>query len=86
MAIRITTDTMKKPLLFLALFLILNSCMDNEMLSLETGEFPLGSWTVSEWQQNGFTLERNEPLPENTLGYSFNKNGKSLVQTYRASP
>ncbi len=78
----INLQAMKKPILFLSLFFVLNSCVENDILTLEAGEFPLGSWTVSDWQENGFTLERADPLPENTMGYVFRRNGKLVNRTY----
>lgn len=80
--LEVTLKAMKKPLLFLSLFFVLNSCVENDMLTLEAREFPLGSWTVSDWQENGFTLERTDPLPENTFGYHFRRNGKMVNRSH----
>lgn len=69
---------MKRVLLALSMIFILTSCMDQDTMTLEAGEFPLGSWTVAGWQENGFTLERINKLPENTFGYSFKRNGELI--------
>ncbi|RZS95061.1 hypothetical protein [Cecembia calidifontis] len=69
---------MKKLLLSLSLVLILHSCVENEMISLEEGELPLGAWTIDARQENGFTLKATNTLPKNTYGYVFEKNGKLI--------
>ncbi|PSK97589.1 hypothetical protein [Cecembia rubra] len=72
---------MKKLLLFLAALLILHSCVENEFMSMEAGELPIGAWTVESWLENGFILQRTNTLPENTYGYVFEKNGKMISRS-----
>jgi hypothetical protein len=69
---------MKKLLLLLSFLLTLSSCVDSDTPPVQVGLFPLGTWTVGEWQENGFTLNQTQSLPENTYGYIFQKNGKLI--------
>ncbi|MCH7408657.1 hypothetical protein MM239_04565 [Belliella sp. DSM 111904] len=70
---------MKKILLAFLFLVFFASCVEDEFLG--DGEFPIGNWTISERHENGFSLIRNESLPENTYGYSFHKNGKMTSRT-----
>jgi len=64
------------PLLTICLFLF--SCMEQEPLNLESGEFPLGTWTNIQYEETGFTMDRSSKIPANTYGYVFQKNGKLI--------
>jgi hypothetical protein len=50
--------------------------MEQETLSLEGGEFPVGTWTNLQYNENGFSMERTNQLKENTYGFIFQDNGK----------
>jgi hypothetical protein len=69
---------MKKLLPLLAICSLLFSCVEQETLDLESGEFPLGTWTNIQYEESGFTMERMNNLPENTYGFVFQKNGKLI--------
>ncbi|MFD2034961.1 hypothetical protein ACFSKL_09175 [Belliella marina] len=71
---------MKKILLAFSILLFFASCMENDGDIQENGQFPLGNWTISERHENGFSLIRTGSLPENTYGFSFQKNGKMTVR------
>ena len=69
---------MKNFLALLAICFLLFSCMEQETLNLESGEFPLGIWTNIQYDESGFTMDRSSKIPENTYGYVFQKNGKLI--------
>ncbi|MCH6201989.1 hypothetical protein MMU07_20605 [Aquiflexum sp. LQ15W] len=69
---------MKKSLPLLAICFLLFSCMEQETLILETGEFPLGTWTNLQYEETGFTMDRSNRLEENTYGFVFSENGKLI--------
>ncbi|MCR9016976.1 hypothetical protein [Aquiflexum gelatinilyticum] len=69
---------MKKSFPMLAICFLLLSCIEQETLELESGEFPLGTWTNIQFEETGFTMDRSSKLPENTYGYVFQKNGKLI--------
>jgi hypothetical protein len=69
---------MKTILPLLALCFLLFSCLEQETLNLESGEFPLGTWSNIQYQESGFTMDRSSAIPANTYGYVFQKNGKLI--------
>jgi hypothetical protein len=72
---------MKKIILLFSFLFILNSCMEQETLSLEGGEFPVGTWTDLQYNENGFSMARTNRLKENTYGFIFQNNGKLLSRS-----
>jgi hypothetical protein len=71
-------DPMKKLLPLLAICSLLFSCLDQETLNLESGEFPLGTWTNIQYEESGFTMDRSSAIRANTYGYVFKENGKLI--------
>jgi hypothetical protein len=67
---------MKKWLLSFAFVLVLSGCVDNGLDLPFTGLFPAGTWEITEYQENGFTLSHRNQLPQNTYGYIFQTNGR----------
>ncbi|RPA67750.1 hypothetical protein EF405_15300 [Cyclobacteriaceae bacterium YHN15] len=72
---------MKKIILLFSFLFILNSCMEQETLSLEGGEFPVGTWTDLQYNENGFSMARTNRLKENTYGFIFQNNGKLISRS-----
>jgi hypothetical protein len=72
---------MKKIILLFSFLFILNSCMEQEILSLEGGEFPVGTWTDLQYNENGFSMARTNRLKENTYGFIFQNNGKLISRS-----
>jgi hypothetical protein len=72
---------MKKIILLFTFLLILSSCMDQESIIMESGEFPLGTWTNIEYNESGFSMERTTKLKENTYGFVFQNNGKLISRS-----
>jgi hypothetical protein len=52
--------------------------MEQETFDLESGEFPLGTWTNLQYEETGFTMDRSNAIPANTYGYVFKENGKLI--------
>jgi hypothetical protein len=69
---------MKKLLPLLAICFLLFSCMEQETFDLESGEFPLGTWTNLQYEETGFTMDRSSAIRANTYGYVFKENGKLI--------
>ncbi|MFD2203733.1 hypothetical protein [Shivajiella indica] len=69
---------MKKIVLLFSFLFLLSSCMDQETMTFESGEFPLGSWSNLEYNETGFSMERTNALKENTYGFIFQENGKLI--------
>lgn len=65
---------MKKLILAFSVLLLLASCAEDDSIP-QSGEFPLGAWTVSNYLGNTLTLERKTSLPPDTYGFIFRKNG-----------
>lgn len=72
---------MKKLLLLVYAAFLLGSCMEQDEDS-PIGPFPLGSWMITSYQENGFILERVRELPENTFGYIFRKDESMINRSY----
>ncbi|WP_113923824.1 hypothetical protein [Cognataquiflexum aquatile] len=75
---------MKKSFPLLAICFLLFSCLEQETLNLESGEFPLGTWTNIQYEETGFTMDRSNRLEENRYGFVFSENGK-LIQRANSS-
>lgn len=72
---------MKKIILLFTFLFILSSCMDQDSIMLESGEFPVGTWTNLEYNESGFSMERTTKLEENTYGFVFQNNGKLISRS-----
>lgn len=69
---------MKNILPLIAICSLLFSCLEHETINLESGEFPLGTWTNLQYEETGFTMDRSSRLEENRYGFIFSEIGKLI--------